>query len=256
INAYNMFKDWRTNEYAPRNPEVYYDPFYISNNMIASQLTSTDDLRYFKLGELSNEYEYGLYPLYTERTHLLSGAPTGIGIATGSTKAERVLMFVEWLHKSQENYDLFRYGVKGRNYSLDGEKLVFSESIKEIPYTWDIVTGFFSDYRYERTSLFDIEEYRGVIREASLKNIKTTREISDPFKDMKEDEKEKLNKEFESLNPVFDQYHKNMTSFFNDMDNGYFSITPEELKELQKEAGIDRVLEYYKKYIPDKDKSN
>lgn len=256
LNAYNMFRDWRTKEYAPRNPEAYYDPFYISNNMIASQLINIDELRILKLEKLSDEYEYGLYPLYTESTHLLSGAPTGIGIASGSTNAERVLMFIEWLHKSQENYDLFRYGVEGRNYNLDGEKLVYSESTKEIPYAWDIVTGFFSDYRYERTSLFDIEEYRGVVRDASLKNVKTPREIPNPLRDMEKDEMERLNSEFESLSPVFEQYHKNMSSFFNDMDMGYFSITPQDLKEIQKEAGIDRVIDYYKKYVPDKDKSN
>lgn len=256
LNAYNMFRDWRSNEYAPRNPESYYDPFYVSNNMIASQLVRVNELSSLKLEKLSNDFEYGLYPLYTKSTHLLFGNPTGIGIASGSTKAERVLMFIEWLHKSQDNYDLFRYGVKGRNYNLDGEKLVFSESTKEISYVWDNVTRFFSDYRYERVSLFDVEEYRRMLRDASLKNVKTTREIPNPFNDMEMDEKVKLSSEFESLNPVLEQYHNNMSSFYSDMDRGYFSITPQDLKELQKEAGVDWVVEYYKKYIPDKDAAN
>ncbi|MEN2773510.1 hypothetical protein [Acetivibrio clariflavus] len=63
--------------------------------------------------------------LYMDQPHLLSSRYRGVAVASNSKNPERVLMFLEWLHKSQENYDLFRYGIKDRHYGLKGENFLY-----------------------------------------------------------------------------------------------------------------------------------
>ena len=140
--AYNMLLNWRQKDYAPKNPGNYYNPFYFSSGLLASQLISIEELHNIRVDKISNAYEYRLYPLYMKTNQLIEVNTRGMAIASCSKNADRVLMFFEWLHKSQENYDLIRYGVKDRNYGLDGENLVYSEDRKEIPYNWNFVTDF------------------------------------------------------------------------------------------------------------------
>lgn len=244
--AYNMLLNWRKNDYAPKNPQAYYNPFYFSNGLLASQLIGIDEVRNIMVDKISNAYEYRLYPLYLNTDHLIEVNTKGIAIASCSKNADRVLMFIEWLHKSQENYDLFRYGVKDRNYGLDGENLFYPEDRKEIPYAWNFVTDFFSDYCYERTCFLDTVNYREVIKEASLKNVKTHKEYFEESMGINFDEEYiKLNEHSEYINSVFTKYNDNMNEFYKFMDFGSGIITPEDLQESQKEAGVDKLLDIY-----------
>lgn len=245
--AYNMLLNWRKKDYTPKNPEVYYNPFYFSNGLLASQLISIDEVRNIVVDKISNAYDYRIYPLYMKTNHLIEINARGMAIASCSKNADRVLMFFEWLHKSQENYDLLRYGVKDRNYGLDGENLVYSEDRKEIPYTWTFVTDFFSDYRYERTCFLDTANYREVIKEASLENVKTHKEYFENTMGISvEEESQKVYEHSEMITSVFNKYNENMKEFHMFMDIGSGVITPEELIETQKEAGIDKVLKLYR----------
>lgn len=249
IEAYSMLTDWRKKEYAPKDPLTYYSPPYISKGLVASMLIDIEGVRYANIG-VTSDYEYKMYPLYMAQPHILSPRGWGVAVASNSKNAERVLMFLEWLHKSQENYDLFRYGIKDRHYGLQGENIVFDEGMTDIVY-WNYVTNFFSDYRYERTSFIDTADYREAIKEAGLNNIKTFREVFGEIGQGQKDEEDskKLDVEWQTLSPIVNKYNSNMSKFFENIDKGLMNITPEKLKEMQEEAGIDKVLEYYKNIL-------
>lgn len=245
--AYTLLKNWRINEYVPKKPEAYNHPDYISNGILASRLVSIREARDFKINKVSNAYEYCLYPLYMNSTHMLEDSPIGVAVASSSKNAERVLMFIEWMHESLENYTLFRYGVEDRNYSIDNEKLILNDTIEAVPDLWNITTNFFSDYRYERSYSFD-PDYQKIFKEASLNNVRTRREMFNLFDGLQKDKNKRVKflTEYKSFTPILEKYSDNMEIFFEDIEKGHFRITPEELSEIQKKAGIDTLLKFYR----------
>ncbi len=60
--------------------------------------------------------EFSLFP--RARAQRQNSYYEGFAIPSSSKNAERALMFVEWVHQSQEHYDLVRYGIKGKHYDL------------------------------------------------------------------------------------------------------------------------------------------
>lgn len=55
-----------------------------------------------------------------------------------SNDTERALMFLNWIQRDQENYDLFMHGIKNRHYVLKGERIDKPDEIKaegENPYS-------------------------------------------------------------------------------------------------------------------------
>ena len=42
-------------------------------------------------------------------------------------------MFINWLQSSQENYDSLMYGIKGKHYTLEDNKIKLPETIPSSP---------------------------------------------------------------------------------------------------------------------------
>jgi len=99
-------------------------------------------------------WRYNAYPLPNEliETRIpLSGY--GIALSPTSEHPERVLQLMEWIHRNQENYDLYHYGIVGEDFSLQGEYIT-------VPENHILEDAFFNrerfstmDIRYERLSL-------------------------------------------------------------------------------------------------------
>lgn len=79
----------------------------------------------------------------------------------GSTKvmnamadqAERTLMFLDWVHGSQENYDLFSYGIEGEHWVPFGNhqwKYGDNYNSENNPYPWWACSWYFEDEDYTR----------------------------------------------------------------------------------------------------------
>ncbi len=71
-----------------------------------------------------------------------------IGISAKSENAEDVLRFIEWVHASQENYDLFVYGIEGKDYTIENGRLkrLGDFYLTSDPAFWDI------DYMRDETA--------------------------------------------------------------------------------------------------------
>jgi len=123
--------------------------------------------------------------------------------------------------------------------------------------SWEINgAGFFKDYRFIRNSLIDPKEYRNAFLDSSLKNVITSEELQrQMFGERYYDLIEKAMKDEEMMNEssindqnlqsTYDKFSSNMKTFFKNIDSGVFIYTPEQLREMQKEAGADYIVEYY-----------
>ena len=56
-----------------------------------------------------------------------------IALNAKSKNAEKTLTFLNWVQSRQENYDLLMYGIEGKHYTLDGEKLVIPQKDEADP---------------------------------------------------------------------------------------------------------------------------
>lgn len=153
-------------------------------------------------------------------------------------------MLIEWIHSSQKNYDLFTYGVEGTNYILQDEYLTFPRGDVRQLVTWKYYgAGFFEDYRYKRIISGIDPDFLSVYREASLKNVKTY----GVSYEQRQKAQEGLERDYDQIRGMVTKYSQNMEYFMQSIDSGSFRISIEELKENQKEAGVDTILDLFRK---------
>ncbi|NLC69095.1 MAG: extracellular solute-binding protein [Clostridiaceae bacterium] len=258
IDSYNLLKNWKDNGYVVEDVSKFDYYTRLHSGELASLLLAIRDINdYFKLAS-PGKFEYGIYPLYMDSTHELPVYSQGLVISKYSKNPERVLMFVEWLHSSQENYDLFMYGIQDKNYELAGDSIYFPSNAAPLQ-KWSLMGAeFFKNCKFERSSLVETNEYRKVLLDASLKNVITSEELMMETYGMSADEliedfikdkewQEEISNMQKYLDGILDKYYDNMVKFFEYIDSGHFVITPEELREKQKEAGVDKIVEYYGK---------
>ena len=87
-----------------------------------------------------------------------------------SDNSKRVLMFLEWLQLNQENYDSLMYGIEGKHYILDGDRITLPEGVKQsescLSWGWRWP---FQNIDYERADLSTSDEavktYYKIIKE-------------------------------------------------------------------------------------------
>lgn len=259
--AFQLLKKWKTEEYVAQRHistlSEYSVEYTFHNGKLASQLF---DMRMLhnNIQNIVSDYEYSIYPLYMKSTQLLNPSTSGIALSKGCKVPERVLMFIEWLHSSQQAYDLFMYGVKDRNYMQEGEKLKF-------PYEMDmqkkmlaerIDSSFFKDFRYERPYAYEPDNSKDIYLKACTENVITSRQLYKKLgidvKAWQKDEKkmqrmQKIQKEFESIKTVFDKYFANMNEFIKLVDENDFAKTPDILIEDQRGIGVDAIIEFNSK---------
>ncbi len=247
LNAYELLKDWKVKEYVvPNNAkQKYFDP---SDGSLASYLVPMQESDQIFSIIPGSQVQLKMLPLYRKSPHLLNTSPWGTAIAENCRNPERVLMFIEWIHSNQKNYDHFTYGVEGENYILQGENLTFPRGEVQPLYTWKYYGAvFYQDFRYERIIQNVYPEFKQVYQNSTLENIKASGDLREQRKEALKG----LTQEYEQIRGYVTAYYQNMEYFFQSIDSGAFRISPEELKEKQKAAGIDKVLDLCRKYIPD-----
>lgn len=244
LEAWNLLKEWHEKEYTA----VDRSPNNLLNGKLASELVPVQSVENV-LGNLTNaDAQFTIIPLYMESTHVIYTGGKGLVISKNSAIPERVVSFVEWIHESQEHYDLFRYGIKDKNFSLQKDRILFPPSVK--PFTSWYAVDYFTDIRYERLSPNLDADFKETYLEAGTKNTVTTRQLQEEIlKNIKKNPKtfEDLTREYEQINPMIQVYFKNMEEFIDSINQQTFHMTPEELSEKQQEAGVEQILAVYRK---------
>lgn len=118
--------------------------------------------------ELQKKYPDGkvsFFPLYDEQremkedsvftTHIANNF-VGIPITSSEEQKERTMLFLDWLFSDQSNYNLFRYGIEGRDYVIVNENQYSTDNATnqyEFPY-YELVWN--PDYEIQNTNTPEI----------------------------------------------------------------------------------------------------
>ena len=78
-------------------------------------------------------------------------------ISSSSKDPARAVMFLNWIQASQENYDLFMYGIEGKHYTLDGDKVKLPDGIDASNNPYAPTPWYFKNTKYDRNMSSDSE---------------------------------------------------------------------------------------------------
>lgn len=109
-------------------------------------------------GELENVYLHPEKPKY-----MFVAADNILSVLSTSRHVNESVAFLNWLRSSQENYDLFTYGVRDVNYKLSGDAVTYdgiAPAKRYMPIQWA-----WNDIRFARFSEHLSEDYREELRD-------------------------------------------------------------------------------------------
>jgi putative aldouronate transport system substrate-binding protein len=79
-------------------------------------------------------------------------------ISATSEKPERAVMFLDWIQASQDNYDLWYYGIKDKHYTLsDKGEIVYPEGSVSTALPYAPTPWWFRNYQMDRAISTDSE---------------------------------------------------------------------------------------------------
>lgn len=161
--------EWQKKGYIPYGPSDtsrYQDPELAFNSgKVAATwsvvLKQTERIDAFKAmnpdGELENVYLHPEKPKY-----LFTGADNILSVFSTSQHVNESVAFINWLRSSQENYDLFTYGIKDVNYKLKDGAIDYDGIAPEHHYT--PISWSWNDIRFVRFSKHISPEYSQQLR--------------------------------------------------------------------------------------------
>lgn len=148
--AADYLSAWADNEYLDLDAQGVGDIWSAGDMIINGEISSFLFAGEYRIGETIGMVEYSLnnylksnnipgeiaaYPMYPELpaqrlNPVGNGITTGsLAIPAGSDDVDRSLMFLDWVQSSQENYDIFMYGIEGKHYLMKGEQIDFPEGV-------------------------------------------------------------------------------------------------------------------------------
>lgn len=78
-------------------------------------------------------------------------------ISSTSKNPERAMMFINWVLKNQENYDLYMYGIEGKHYTLENELLKLPDGVDAGNNPYAPTPWLFYNTNYHRATTEDSE---------------------------------------------------------------------------------------------------
>lgn len=126
-----LISEWYKNGYIkPGNTNISQVESFLYNT--GSFVLGSIDLN---VNQDGNIVRYNNYLLY-ENNKIQRDNPIGnmyvsgaIAFTSSSKNTERVLMLLNWIQSNQENYDLFMYGIKDKDYILKGERYALPDGV-------------------------------------------------------------------------------------------------------------------------------
>lgn len=134
LEAENRLASWFKNGYIAPGHIIQTDTIMYKSGKWATIINGMGNTVYSNLRNLhddeSTNYTFTEFPLYPEAI-----APKGppilysFVISQQSENKERVLMLLDWIHSSRDNYRLLRYGLEERDYTIVNGAISFPETI-------------------------------------------------------------------------------------------------------------------------------
>ncbi len=137
LEAEARLASWYKSGYILPGHTVQSDAIMYKTGKWAAILTDVGNSTYYNLRNMADEettnYSYTEFPLFPENTaSKVSPLYLSFVISQQSANKERVLMFLDWIQSSQDNYRLFRYGLEGRDYSVVNDSLSFPPTARSL----------------------------------------------------------------------------------------------------------------------------
>lgn len=202
---------------------------WIANQLSAFQLNTA-------LAEKGSDLRYDEYPVFPEaRIQKTMGFFQGLVLNSRSLNPERAMMFIEWIYANQKNFDLIRYGIKGKTYKLDGDKYYLPEGTSSNQSFLNWQYSAFTNIDYERVNTANSTAYRD-------NTIRVINEVAEytPHKNFRADLSEHNTRvRYIKQNEMYDKIAR-----------GYFdSDIVEQFIAQQKESGIDGIVASVQKQL-------
>lgn len=225
-------REWQSKGYIPldKNQVPDAEAALNSGKLAATQsfvLKQTERIDTFKASmpnaELENVYLHPEKPKYK-----LSSDDNVLAVFSSSKHVNEAIKFINWMRSSQENYDLFTYGIKGVNYKLIGNSISYDGIAPEHDY--QPVSWSWNDIKYYRFSKNISPQYA-----IALRNWDKTAVISPTLGFVPNFEPVKT--EIAQINAVIGEYKPMLYNSKIDWDS-----TMTVFKKKLKDAGIDNVI--------------
>lgn len=166
--AVQTIQNWSDNKYFTATALRYLSSMNqldtINRDMVDVVLTDWDYAQSYIHTHTGTAIKLKIFPLYPDKLTSIPGDYSAMAIYKNSKHAERVLKLFQWIQQSQENYDLFMYGIKDENYKLDNNRVSFTDD-KSRYFGWDGSTTFIN-INFTHLSVSDpqnfLEEYKKV----------------------------------------------------------------------------------------------
>jgi putative aldouronate transport system substrate-binding protein len=163
---------------------------------------------------------------------IMGNGGNAVYLSPVSKHPDQVVQFWAWIFASQDNYDLYCYGIKDKNYKIDNDRLVYLNSDYSSFPAW-----MFKNLNYLRFNQYATDEYINTI-----KNWDSGAVIS-PLQGFVFNP-EKVSTELAQVNNVFGAYSKALNAGMTD----FAKVLPE-FNSKMKAAGQDTILEEVQKQV-------
>ncbi len=144
LEAESRYASWYQNGYILPGHTVQSDAIMYKTGKWAAILTGMGESVYYNIRNMADEestnYTYTEFPLFPEmKASRVSPLYLSFVIGSQSDNKERVLMFLDWVQSSSQNYRLFRYGLEGRDYIVTKDSISFpptTSSLDDLFVNW------------------------------------------------------------------------------------------------------------------------
>ncbi len=179
VEIFEIGKNWMNRDYYLKGLSPYKRANSLNIGIFAAYITR--QLAVFEINTILEEqnkgFKYLEFPLFPSVVGQRYEYQQGLMVNKKSENPERALMFLEWVHKNQKNYDLLRYGIKGKNYSLKNNQLTLPRD-EESQYAYsygDQLYPAFINWDYERIYEGSSNEYLKEVLESYKNNSAQSR---------------------------------------------------------------------------------
>jgi putative aldouronate transport system substrate-binding protein len=237
----NKTREWYKKGYLPRDPNMFKDVNgdFSKGKMAAMPsniLRPTEVIDALKTNVPEAELEFVQFAS-DQPKYIFSSSDNLLSVLSSSKHAKEAVAFVNWVHSSQENYDLFSLGVKDVNYKADGISASYdgiSPDKQYFPMSWA-----WTDLRYNKFSKY--------ITPAQLDYIKNWDKgaVQTPLIGFSLDT-EPVKAELAKVTAIVSEY-----SLQGPLMNGIvdFSSVKDKFLSRLKDAGIEKVLTEYQRQV-------
>lgn len=235
----NKTREWYKKGYSVQDPSTIKDLFGDFTKgkfatVVSNILRPTETIDALKTNLPGAEIEFVQFAP-DQPKYIFNSTDNLLAVMSNSKHAKEAIQFVNWVHSSQENYDLFSLGVKDVNYKVDGNSASYDgipADKQYLPISWA-----WTDMRFNKFSKYITPQQLDIIKKWDTGAVQT------PLIGFSIDS-EPVKTEVAKIASIVGEYSGQIINGTVD-----FSSIKDKFLSRLKDAGIDKVLAEYQKQL-------